>query len=296
MSTLATLLSNWTEPGECTTVVHFHFPDEGPTPSIWFHRTIPLPPFETLTARILFFQDCLQEMISLSGMLRTLLRVTPSIPFVPPTWEQDGRFSVSHVPMFVLDVGASRYPTHALFTFSPDDPSRMSMYVVHSIILQMFCPALHASLPFSPTSSAIYTPTTLPRLIMVPAYPICIAYPEALGIFLPYFYVRDTRSLVCQCLPLLDWTSQDHDIFVDLDDPAFLVSLGYYLALTVPYQTIVESTVKTYTLSISAWQLTVLDTKLWRVLHGCYEILLNALAYTTAGCSLKRLDQEIETS
>ncbi|KAJ4475181.1 hypothetical protein C8J55DRAFT_517537 [Lentinula edodes] len=283
MNTLDILLRNYSEPDECAYIVHF--PGLGCTPRTAFHRTIPLPPFETLTAQIMFFQDVVPEKMPLSRMLRTLSRVISRL--LQPRWSQDGQFSISNVSLLVLDLSAEHYPTHALFAFSPRDPSRMSMYLVHSIVLEMFCPALHASLPFSPTSCMTFTPTIRPRVIIVPAHPICIAYPEAFGILLPYFYERDTHFLVSQCLPLFKWIRTSQDPFVELEDESSRVSLGYFLAQMAPYMILIEHTVKTTMLARTAWQLIVLDDKLWRVLKCCYDILLNALAFTTTGQSLK---------
>ncbi|KAJ4487890.1 hypothetical protein J3R30DRAFT_863122 [Lentinula aciculospora] len=285
MDTLDTLLGNYSEPDECTYIVHF--PGLGCNPAASFHRTLLPPPFESIAPESMSTQGLIEKTMPLPRMLQTLSRVIPTPRFVLPSWKQDRQFSITHVPLAVLDLGAEHYPTHALFVFSPIDPSRMSMYLVHSIVLEMYCPALHASLPPSPTSSIAYTPTIRPRIITIPVHPVCIAYPEAFGILLPYFYTRDPEFLVCQCLPLFKWTSLDP--FDELQNKFFRVSLGYFLAQMVPYQTLIEHTVKTVMLAKSAWQLTTLNAEFWKVLENCYEILLNAIAYTTTGRSLKRI-------
>ncbi|KAJ3754023.1 hypothetical protein EV360DRAFT_87227 [Lentinula raphanica] len=292
MASLRGLLEDYSAAEECTTIVHFPSTDD--TSILSLPRLVPPVPYAAATALDLYTQDQLPRNYPLARMLETLSGALPISRFAPG-WGPNGQLSMTHLDLCVVDVEAMYYPTHALFAFSPNDTTQMTLYLVHCVVLWVFCPAFYDKLPYSPIQEDIFSPTIIPRCITVPVHPFCIAYPEALGIFLPYFYLRDTRTLVCQCLPLLDWISRNDDnIIATLQDKSVGESLGYALAQEVPFQTLVEFTVKTYSLSLSAWDMTIQDPQLWTILSCCYEILLNALAYTTAGCTLTSLMDEEE--
>lgn len=221
--------------------------------------------------------------------MQTLLKasVSPRNTF-PGYITEEG---LADVKIVVSDLGANHYPSHLIASFAPNNPMHMLLYPVHACILEMFCPSIRSSFGSSPMEDINFEPTLIPREVSIPVKQILLTFPETLGILLTYFYTRSLHLIVRQCLPMYTAKPDEEPVndLLEEDNQDYVKSLGYVISQSVTYHTLIEYIMKTTMLAETALEMITIDIELWPLLDACYQVMLNALAFATAGCSLNVL-------